>query len=87
MENLSTCQKSVEICAIHAIGTFGRNDGCSNITELLRNFWIRQSRPWIASNIINSMHYAPGTVLTGVGDFGNLVAVEAVPISPVRKRK
>lgn len=29
--------------------TLGRNDGCSSITELLRNFWSKQSFPWIAN--------------------------------------
>lgn len=28
--------------------TLGRKDGCSNITELLRNFCTKQSFPWIA---------------------------------------
>lgn len=29
--------------------TLGRNEGCSSITELLRNFCMRQSFPWMAN--------------------------------------
>lgn len=36
----STCLADVD-----SISTFGRKDGCSSMTELLRNFWTRQSRP------------------------------------------
>lgn len=35
--------------------TFGRKEGSSSMTELLRNFWIKQSRPWIA--VTNELAY------------------------------
>jgi hypothetical protein len=51
------------------------------MTELLRNFWIKQSRPWIAvaSELAWSNDLDRTESLTGIGDLGNLVAVEAVP--------
>lgn len=51
------------------------------MTELLRNFWIKQSRPWIAvaSELVWSNDSSGRESLTGIGDLSNLVAVEAVP--------
>lgn len=60
--------------------TFGRKDGCSNITELLRNFCTRQSLPWIAKLRLSTWYrIVGGYLLTSIRYFGNLVAVETVP--------
>jgi hypothetical protein len=34
--------------------TFGRKAGCSSMTEELRNFWTRQSLPWIVAYEISA---------------------------------
>lgn len=50
------------------------------MTELLRNFWTRQSLPWIAATCQKDTLKAwLAERRTGIRNFGNLVAIVAIP--------
>lgn len=69
-----------QIIELRPTHTFGRNDGCSSITELLRNFWTRQSLPCIAEHrhqkrVLN----LDRRTLTSIRYLSDLIAVVTVP--------
>ena len=50
------------------------------MTELLRNFWIRQSLPWIAiTNQMRTVEVCFERSHTGIRDLSNLVTIVTVP--------
>lgn len=59
--------------------TLGRNEGCSSITELFRNFCTRQSLPWMAGENMSLNHVLMGITLTRIRNLRDFIAIEAVP--------
>jgi hypothetical protein len=59
--------------------TLGRELSGSNMTEEFLNFWIKQSRPWIATDNIRLGLGSKQEGRTSIRDLGALIAAEALP--------